>query len=84
MKTLGIVRNLDQLGRITLPIELRRTLGIKEGDPVEIYTDNGAICLKPAGQANCEFCGNTDKLVELIGKHICHNCLTTLIEEDKK
>ncbi len=83
MKTLGIVRNLDALGRVTLPKELRKTFGIKEGDPVEIYTDNGAICLKPAGQANCEFCGNTDtnKLVELAGKHICHNCITTLIEE---
>lgn len=83
MKNLGIVRKLDDLGRVTLPKELRKTFGINEGDPVEIYTDNGAICLKAVEEVKCTFCSNTDtdKLVEFAGKHICHSCLTALIEE---
>lgn len=81
MKTLGIVRKLDDLGRITLPKELRRTFGIKEGDPVEIFTEDGAICLKPVPKAVCEFCGSTDKLVEKGGKHICKSCLEGFQEE---
>lgn len=81
MKNLGIVRNLDQLGRITLPKELRKTFGIKEGDPVEIFTENESICLRPVGQAVCMACGGTDDLIEKDGKHICHDCLLEFAEE---
>ena len=46
MKSTGIVRKVDELGRVVLPIELRRTFNIKEGDPVEVYTQDDAIVLK--------------------------------------
>ncbi len=79
----GIVRKLDPLGRITLPMELRRTFDIKECDPVEIYVDNEAICIKPVREAACVFCGSTDKsiLIEKGGKHICLSCLDDFHEE---
>lgn len=53
MKATGIVRRIDDLGRVVIPKEIRRSLGIREGDPLEIYTDNGACVLKryaPIGQ----------------------------------
>lgn len=46
MKTTGIVRRIDDLGRVVIPREVRRTLGIKEGDPLEIYTDRDCVCFK--------------------------------------
>lgn len=46
MKATGIVRRIDDLGRVVVPKEIRRTLGIREGDPLEIYTDNGAVIFK--------------------------------------
>lgn len=81
MKNLGIVRHLDDLGRVTLPKELRKTFGIADGDPVEIYTENNAICLKPVPKAVCMACGGIDNLVEKGGKHICHDCLLGFAEE---
>jgi len=57
MKATGIVRKVDELGRIVLPIELRRTLGIDEKDPLEIYVDQEKIILKKYEPA-CVFCGN--------------------------
>ncbi len=80
MKNLGIVRHLDDLGRITLPKELRRTFEIKDGDPVEIFTDNNTICLKPVPKAVCMACGGVDYLVEKGGKHICSSCLEGFAE----
>lgn len=74
-KTLGIVRNLDQLGRITLPMELRRTLEIKTGDPVEIYTEGDTICLKAVKAKNeCVLCGSDKKLLDVDGTTICMVC----------
>lgn len=46
MKATGIIRRIDDLGRIVIPMEIRRTLGIKEGDPFEIYTCEGGVCFK--------------------------------------
>lgn len=45
MKATGIVRRIDDLGRIVIPKEIRRNLGIREGDPLEIFVDNGGVCL---------------------------------------
>lgn len=78
---LGIARKLDDLGRITLPIELRRTFEIEEGDKVEIFTDNNVICIKPVPKAVCMSCGGTDNLLEKGGKHICRGCLEGFVEE---
>lgn len=85
MKNLGIVRRLDNLGRITLPMELRRTFGIKEGDPVEIFTDKGAICLKPVAGSSCAICGNDNAgMIKVNDSHICLDCLDLVYEEGKK
>ena len=58
MKATGIVRKVDELGRIVLPIELRRTLNIEIKDPLEIYVDGESIMLKKY-QPACVFCGSS-------------------------
>ena len=73
MKATGIVRKVDELGRVVIPIELRNNLGIKEKDPIEIYVDGSSIVLKKY-QPNCIFCAGTKKLVEHKGKLVCSNC----------
>lgn len=73
MKSTGIVRKLDELGRIVLPMELRRTLEISRSDPIEIYTDNDKIILKKY-QRTCIFCDGTDDVTEFHGKMICNEC----------
>lgn len=74
MKATGIVRKVDELGRVVLPIELRRTLGIEVRDPLEIYVDGESIMLKPYKPA-CIFCGDTDNLIEFQGKKVCRRCI---------
>lgn len=74
MKATGVVRKLDEFGRIVLPIELRRTLDIKERDALEIYVDGDQIILKKYEPA-CIFCGNARKIVNYKGKNICKKCL---------
>ena len=74
MKSTGIVRKVDELGRIVLPIELRRTLEIAEKDPLEIYVDGNMIILKKYEPA-CIFCGDAKDVVTYKGRNICANCL---------
>lgn len=62
MKSTGIVRKVDELGRIVLPIELRRTLNINEKDSLEIFVDNDRIVLQKYEPA-CIFCGNADNII---------------------
>jgi transcriptional pleiotropic regulator of transition state genes len=73
MKSLGIVRKVDELGRIVIPIELRRTLEIAEKDALEIYVDGSTILLKKYEPA-CVFCGNAKGVDEYKGKKICAGC----------
>lgn len=77
MKSTGIVRKIDELGRIVLPIELRRTFNLDDRDAVEIYTDGDMIVLKKF-QRSCIFCGESEELVELKGKNVCPACLDKL------
>lgn len=79
MKATGIVRKVDELGRIVIPIELRRTLGIELRDPLEIYVDAESIMLKKYAPA-CVLCGESDDLMEYRGKRICRNCISKLGE----
>ncbi len=79
MKATGIVRKVDELGRIVLPIELRRTLNIDVRDPLEIYVDQENILLKKYAPA-CVICGDDDGLVEFKGKRICRSCISKLGE----
>lgn len=69
MKNTGIVRRLDELGRITLPIELRRTLGVGERDSLEIYVENDRIILQKYEPADI-FTGDKEDLIEYCGKNI--------------
>ncbi len=77
MKATGIVRKVDELGRIVLPIELRRTLNIDIKDPVEIFVDGDSIILRKY-QSACVFCGSTDDVKQIKGKNICANCIEEL------
>lgn len=77
MKSTGIVRKVDELGRIVLPIELRRTLDIAEKDALEIYVDGNSVVLKKY-QPACVFCGDAREIKPFHGKNICANCLREL------
>ena len=79
MKSTGIIRKVDDLGRIVLPIELRRTLDIAERDELEIYMENDQIILRKYEPA-CLFCGSDRKLVSHNGKNVCRNCIRKLVE----
>ena len=73
MKSTGIVRRVDELGRVVLPIELRNKFGITEKDPMEIYVDGVSIVLKKV-ESNCIFCNNSKNLIEYQDKLICEKC----------
>ena len=77
MKSTGIVRKLDELGRITLPIELRRTLGVSERDPLEIFVDEGKIILQKYEPADV-FSGNKDELFDYCGKKVAKSSIIEL------
>ena len=77
MKATGIVRKVDELGRIVLPIELRRTLDIAERDPLEIYVDGSSIILTKY-QPACIFCGDSKDIIAYKGKNVCQTCLAEL------
>lgn len=74
IKSTGIVRKVDELGRIVLPKELRNTLDIKEKDSLEIYVDGDQIILKKYAPA-CIFCSNAGDITIYKGKNICQECL---------
>ena len=73
MKTTGIIRQVDGLGRIVLPIELRRSLDIQERDQVEILLEGDHVILKKH-ETNCIFCGGVRGLMEYKGKILCRDC----------
>ena len=77
MKSTGIVRKVDELGRIVLPIELRRTLDIAERDELEIYMANDHIILRKY-EPTCVFCVSSLGLVAYHEKNICQDCLKTI------
>lgn len=74
MKSTGIVRKVDELGRIVLPIEMRRTLDIAEKDALEIYVEGDSIILRKY-QPACIFCDNMKNVISFQGKNICPDCL---------
>jgi transcriptional pleiotropic regulator of transition state genes len=76
MKALGIVRKIDPLGRVVLPKELRNTMGLPEGTPMEIFSDADCIIIRKY-QPTCAICGSSD-VVEGLAKHgvkLCRKCL---------
>nr|WP_282706870.1 AbrB/MazE/SpoVT family DNA-binding domain-containing protein [Natroniella acetigena] len=79
MKSTGIVRKVDELGRVVIPIELRRTLNIENKDALEIYVDQEKIIFKKYEPA-CIFCNNADNITNFKGKNICPDCLEEMSE----
>jgi len=79
IKATGIVRKIDEMGRIVLPIELRRSLDISEKDSLEIYVDSTSIILKKY-EPSCVFCGNAKDVVKFKDKNICPACLHELMQ----
>ena len=77
MKSTGLVRKVDELGRVVLPIELRRTLDIAEKDALEIYVDGSTIILKKYEPA-CIFCNDAKDVISYKGKNICQVCMQEL------
>ena len=91
MKSIGIVRRMDDLGRIVIPKELRRNMGLKEGDPLEIYADKECICLKryhPYGERDWEIAFRLAKtmlpfkfaLLDRYGGIQKHNCKDAVVD----
>lgn len=77
MKATGITRKIDELGRIVLPKELRKTLGIEPGTPIEIYTEDDMIILKKF-ENRCVLCGSTADVEDVKGKKVCSKCIKEL------
>jgi transcriptional pleiotropic regulator of transition state genes len=74
MKSTGIVRKVDELGRIVLPIEIRTTMDIQTRDALEIFTDENRMILQKY-QPACVFCSNADDVIFFNGKRVCRTCL---------
>jgi len=77
MKSTGVVKEVDELGRIVIPVELRRTLNIDVKDALEIYVDGDQVILKKYEPA-CIFCGDARDVINYKSKNICQKCLTEL------
>jgi len=77
MKATGIVRAVDNLGRVVLPVELRKTLDINVKDTLEIFTEGEEIILKKY-VPGCIFCGEAKGIVNYKGKNICTECIVEL------
>ena len=80
MKSTGIIRKVDDLGRIVLPIELRRVLDIAERDELEIFMENDRIILQKYEPA-CIFCGSSRELISYENKNVCRSCIKRMAEE---
>ncbi len=81
MKSTGIVRSIDELGRIVLPMELRKTMNINRKDKLEIYVDGDNIVLTKH-QFACSFCGSCEDVINFKGQCICKNCISELKSEE--
>ncbi len=80
MKSTGVVRRVDELGRIVIPKELRKVFDINEKDAIEIFTDGDKIILQKYLPA-CVFCNNTDDVLYFDGKRICSACAKQIKEQ---
>lgn len=76
-KSTGIKREVDKLGRIVLPIELRRSMELESGDAVEIYVEGNKVILEKY-RPSCIFCSNTEDVIVYKDKSICSSCIAEL------
>jgi AbrB family transcriptional regulator, transcriptional pleiotropic regulator of transition state genes len=72
--TIGTTRRIDQLGRVVVPAEFRRTMGIREGDLLEVTAEDGRLILRKVAP-ECALCGRADDLIDLHAKHLCRDCV---------
>lgn len=79
MKATGITRKIDELGRIVLPIEIRRKFNIDYKDTIDIFTDDDKIILKKY-EPSCIFCGEADGVKNFKGKNVCAGCAKELVK----
>ncbi|MGG3471529.1 AbrB/MazE/SpoVT family DNA-binding domain-containing protein [Neobacillus pocheonensis] len=79
IKPTGIVREVDELGRVVLPMELRRTMGIGRKDAVEISVEGNWVVIQPYKQF-CHFCGSDKDISPFKGKYICETCVGDLFD----
>jgi len=80
MKATGIVRRVDELGRIVMPIELRRTLDMEVKDEMEIFVEGERVILRKYNPA-CVFCGELEGAITFRGKLVCESCRTRLHDD---
>ncbi|AQS08348.1 stage V sporulation protein T [Clostridium saccharobutylicum] len=80
MKTSGIIRNVDPLGRVVIPKEMRKVMGINEGDPIEIVKVNNDIVMRKYSKG-CIFCGSNKEIVEFNKALVCRKCKQALKED---
>ena len=83
MKATGIIRRVDELGRVVIPIEIRNQFNIIEKDPIEIYVDGSSIVLRKY-EPNCVFCGNAKNLMTFKDKLVCSKCAEKLANLESK
>lgn len=77
MKSTGIVRRMDELGRIVLPSEIRKHMHLTQKDPLEIYVNGDSIVLKKYSPA-CIFCGDANGIIVYRGRNVCSSCIKVL------
>jgi AbrB family transcriptional regulator, transcriptional pleiotropic regulator of transition state genes len=77
MRDTGIVRRVDELGRIVIPMELRRTLGINVKDPIAIYTEGDRIILEKS-KDSCALCGSETDVTTVKGRAVCAKCVADI------
>ena len=77
MKDIGIVRNIDEMGRLVIPKEMRRKMDIDTGDEIEFFIEGDRIVLRKY-QPSCLFCGGEGVLVEYKGKRLCTDCVAEM------
>ena len=83
LKSTGIVKKIDELGRIVIPKELRRAFAIEEGDSLEIFVDGERVILRKY-QPGCQFCGGFEELIVHEGKNVCRHCLKEMVQKAKR
>lgn len=77
MKSTGVIRSLDSLGRVVIPVEIRRNLDIKREDAIEFCVENDNIILKKVTDS-CVFCGSRENVLEFKEKHVCADCMAAI------
>ena len=80
MKATGMVKQIDEMGRIVIPREIKCSMGIQDRDHLEIFVEDNKIILKKY-QPGCIFCGNTEQIVTFKGKLVCLDCKKEMLSD---